>query len=224
LSFCIIPSRQTERIKKSIENSAKVFDEFTTQFNRKLNQTLNPKQQDSRSRTSKKPQFTIRVSHLHQEHSPLKLIKDRSPAQIEYLVQSSNQIETSPRAISTAKSILTKIEMKLHLLLIILVARAFNLCSQVQASPVELSTSPTGVAVSSSTSSSNIELWSGNGTHGSSNKKDQNIADEAAPQKPPNDHTKLKVVGLVIIFIGVLVFVFVCYCGWKHKKLLLMLL
>jgi hypothetical protein len=113
--------------------------------------------------------------------------------------------------------------MKLHLLLIILMARAFNLCCQVLASPVELSISPTGVAVSSSTSSSKIELWSGSGTYGS-NKNDQHVADEAAPQKPPNDHTKLKVVGLVIIFIGVLVFVFVCYCGWKHKKLLMMLL
>jgi hypothetical protein len=114
--------------------------------------------------------------------------------------------------------------MKLHLLLIILVARAFNLCSQVLASPVELSTSPTGIAASSSTSSSKIELWSGNGTYGSNSKNDQHVSDEAAPQKPPNNHTKLKVVGLVIIFIGVLVLVFVCYCGWKHKKLILMLL
>jgi hypothetical protein len=114
--------------------------------------------------------------------------------------------------------------MKLHLLLIILVARAFNLCSQVLASPVELSTSPTGIVISSSTSSSKIELWRGNGTYGSNNKNDQHVVHEAAPQNPPNDHTKLKVVGLVIIFIGVLVFVFVCYCGWKHKKLLMMLL
>jgi hypothetical protein len=80
----VIPSPQTERINKSIENSAKVLDEFTTQFNRNLNQTLNQKQQESRSRTSKKLHFTIRVGHIHQEHSPLKLIKDRSQAQIEY--------------------------------------------------------------------------------------------------------------------------------------------
>lgn len=114
--------------------------------------------------------------------------------------------------------------MKLQSLVLVFLLSTFTLYLPVVASPVELSPEPTSLAANAFASSpSKFELLGGNATY-SSSRINSNIAHAAAPRDSEDHHTKLKVVVLFVIFIGIIVVTFVLYCCWKHKKLLMMLL
>jgi heme/copper-type cytochrome/quinol oxidase subunit 2 len=53
------------------------------------------------------------------------------------------------------------------------------------------------------------------------NNSGAHLFDDPPPQSAPsNNHTGLKLVGLVVVFVIVIVLVLVCYCGWKHKGMI----
>jgi hypothetical protein len=96
-------------------------------------------------------------------------------------------------------------------------AMAFILYTQIQANPVELSPSVSNLAASAPSLSSDTTQAFENSTN--NNTTDAHLFDNNAPQPTPEDnHTKAKVIGLVIIFIFLVVGLTACYCCWKHKK------
>jgi hypothetical protein len=109
--------------------------------------------------------------------------------------------------------------MKLHFLALLFMAMAFLLFVQVQSGPVELLTSTTNLASTASISSAlpNSELWGGKTTF--NNNTSPQIAHEVAPPQSAtqDNHPKLKVVLLAIVFILIVLALTVCYCCWKHK-------
>jgi heme/copper-type cytochrome/quinol oxidase subunit 2 len=122
--------------------------------------------------------------------------------------------------------------MKLQFLTLLFTAWAIIIYSQVfvRASPVEQSISPTSISAAlSSTTLSHSQMTSlvasvpttdftENSIQAMNNHSNTHLFDDPPSQPAPSDnHTKLKVIGLLIVFVVVLVLLLVCYCGWKHK-------
>jgi hypothetical protein len=135
---------------------------------------------------------------------------------------------------AAVKNTLRSVNMKLQFLALLFTAWSIMIHSQlfVQASPVEQSISPISLpAAPSSTTLPYLQMTSliasvptnftGNSIQAMNNNSSAHLFDDPPPQPAPSDnHTKLKVIGLLIVFVLVIVGMLACFCIWKHKGMI----